>query len=72
MMVANVSESEAETALSQFSRTTSHTITVGCINSPKKVTLTGKRSEMVLVKEHFDTVNIPCRLLGVKVALPLL
>lgn len=68
MMAAALSDNEADAFLAKLHQEKPLKVKVGCINSPKSVTFTGNRSDIILVKDSLDAAGILNKILPVKVA----
>ncbi|KAF1828904.1 reducing type I polyketide synthase [Decorospora gaudefroyi] len=63
MMAVGLSESEVRQYLDHGSRTAYATI--GCVNSPKSVTLSGAKEAMIELEKTFRRENVSCQILRV-------
>ncbi|KAH0592344.1 Polyketide synthase [Metarhizium humberi] len=69
MMAAAVGEKQAEELLSRLGGIEQPLqVQIGCFNSPKNLTFTGKRESLDRLKQELEQSGIFCKLLGVKVA----
>ncbi|KAK5990264.1 Highly reducing polyketide synthase otaA [Cladobotryum mycophilum] len=68
MMAAAIGEADGEAFLSKTKLTKPRGVVIGCINSPKSITFTGNRTDIVLLKGSFDAADVNTKILPVKVA----
>lgn len=68
MLAAGISEEEAHEVLGRLGMAKLGDAKVGCVNSPKNVTITGTRDTIAELKRELDRMGLFSRLLSVKVA----
>lgn len=68
MLAAGITEEQAEEALKRLSDADASQVMIGCYNSPKNLTFTGKAAAMSKLKSELDKMGVFSRALPVNVA----